>query len=108
MEDLYVTEGYISEDYFANSPKIIQTFQQLDDQLAKLRSVLQIEKEELVPVQIGGTVSMIRDWEYGGFCQYNGTSAHIYTRSVHYLCHEYTHYLFLLLGGWMIQHLSHG
>lgn len=99
VEDYYLTEGYILEDYFVSPQKIIATFQWLDEQLAKLRSALQVDKEELVPVHLEQEIGGNGNISFLGLFVSEGDSANIYAESLHCLAHEYVHYLYWLRGG---------
>lgn len=99
VQDYYVTVGRILEDYFVSPQKIMETFQWLDEQLAKLRSTLQVDKEELVPVHLEQEIGGNGNISFLGLFVSEGDSANIYAESLHCLAHEYVHYLYWLRGG---------
>lgn len=101
VEDYYLTEGYILEDYFVSPQKIIATFQWLDEQLAKLRTAIQVDKEDLVPVRLFDVSH--KDGAGGirhGCFTYEGDAPYIYTETLRHIGHEYAHYLYSLTGGY--------
>lgn len=99
VQDYYVTVGRILEDYFVSLQKIMETFQWLDEQLAKLRSLFQVDEEELVPVQLKEDAGANGNLTFLGLFVHEGNSNNIYAESLHCLAHEYIHYLYCLRGG---------
>ena len=98
-QDFYVTAGYITEDYFVSTGKIIQTFQWLDEQLISLREIFGATGAELVPVQLRGDTGGEGALRYRGLFSAKGDAGSIQTKNIHCLAHEYVHYLFWRAGG---------
>lgn len=98
-QDYYVTVGYVLEDYFISTDKIIQTFHWLDEKLVDLRNTFGVEKTELTSVQLKSDVGGQATLSAKGVYEFNKDSCTIRAKTIHCLAHEYVHYLYWLSGG---------
>ena len=99
VQDSYVAVGYVTEDYFASTKKIVDTFQWLDEQLASLRETFRVQEAQIIPVQLKDSIGESGNLSYIGYFNVRNESCGIYAKTVLCLGHEYVHYLTWLRYG---------